>query len=247
MQGKSIRWIARELKMSRKTIRKALKDALPPTYNLTRQKPKPVTGTIQPIVEQWLAADEAKPKKQRHTANRIYERLVQEYGYQGSKASIHMLVHKLRQKERETYVPLSFEPGTNAQCDWGTVTVILAGEPVKVELFALRLTNSRFSFCQAFPSTKQEAFFEGHRRAFDFFGGAPLTITYDNLKTAVFKILEGRTRIEQQAFIAFRSHYLFESIYCNAGRGNEKGQVENLIMPKETSLPPSRKQTLSKN
>lgn len=229
VQGKSMRWIARELKMSRKTVRKALNDALPPEYNLTKSKPRPVTGPIQPIVEQWLLEDQERPKKQRHTADKIYERLVEEYNYQGSKASVHMLVHKLRQKERETYIPLSFEPGTNAQCDWGTVTVILAGEPVKVELFAIRLTNSRLSFCQVFPSQRQEAFFEGHRRAFEFFGGVPLTITYDNLKTAVFKILKGRNRIEQQAFIAFRGHYLFESVYCNAGRGNEKGQVENLI------------------
>lgn len=230
VEGKSIRWIHRELGYARQTIRKALEDAAPPEYRLSRPRPQPVTGPIRSVLAQWVAEDEAKPyKKQRHTCQRMYERLVEEYGYTGSPSSVRRLVAILRRQARETFVPLEFEAGSNAQCDWGEAPAILGGLELLVQVFALRLSYSRMPFVMAFPHQRQEAFMEGHVQGFAFFGGVPHSITYDNLKTAVYKVLAGRNRIEQRAFIAFRSHYLFTSRYCNTGRANEKGGVENLM------------------
>ena len=105
--------------------------------------------------------------------------------------------------------------------------MILAGERVTVQLFILRLNYSKARFVMAFPFQKQEAFFEGHNQAFRFFGGIPRRLTYDNLKTAVYKILSGHNRHEQENFKKYRSYYLFESFYCNPAQGHEKGGVEN--------------------
>ncbi|MCL6559923.1 MAG: IS21 family transposase [Firmicutes bacterium] len=227
LEGKTIRWISRELGYARQTIRKALEDAAPPEYQLSRPRPQPVTGHIRPIVAQWVAEEETK--KHRLTGEHIYERLVEEYGYTGSPSTIRRLVGELRRNSKETFVPLEFRSGSNAQCDWGEDVAILGGLETLVQFFCLRLSFSRMPFVMAFPHQRQEAFFEGHTQGFIFLGGVPHSITYDNLKTAVYKVLLGRNRIEQNNFIAFRSHHLFESRYCNIGRGNEKGGVENLV------------------
>ncbi len=127
----------------------------------------------------------------------------------------------------DAYLPLEFDPGQDAQMDWYEAIVEMAGERRKVQVFAMRLNHSRARFVMAFPFKKQEAFFEGHIQAFRFFDGVPRRITYDNLKTAVYRILRGRNRQEQEAFVAFRSYYLFESNYCTPGEGHEKGGVES--------------------
>jgi transposase len=150
-QQKSIRWIAREFKISRKTVRKALVDGEEPKYNLTRAKPKPVTNYIRPIATQWLQEEKQYPAKQHYTARGIYTRLVDEYDYQGSESSVRRVVAELRQGEKETYIPLAFEPGTNAQCDWGSGYIYLDGEYAEVQLFCLRMTSSRQPFVMAFP------------------------------------------------------------------------------------------------
>lgn len=134
---------------------------------------------------------------------------------------------KKRKGKKDAYLPLEFDPGMDAQVDWTEAEVILAGERVTVQVFLMRLNYSKVRFAMAFPFQKQEAFIEGHNQAFHFFGGIPRRITYDNLKTAVYRILEGHNRQEQEAFKRFRSHYLFESNYCNPAQGHEKGGVEN--------------------
>ena len=123
----------------------------------------------------------------------------------------------------QVFLPLEFDPGEDAQVDWGEAVVELAGVRVGVQLFILRLNYSHARFVMAFPFQKQEAFFEGHVQAFRFSGAVPKRITYDNLKTAVFRILTGHNRTEQVAFVTLRSHYLFESRYCTPGQGHEKG------------------------
>jgi hypothetical protein len=129
-------------------------------------------------------------------------------------------------RKREVYIPLEFDPGTDGQVDWGEGIVIIAGERVTAQLFLMRLCYSRKLFVMAFPTQKQESFFEGHVRAFHHFQGVPRCISYDNLKAAVLRILEGRNRQEQAKFIVFRSHYLFESRFCTPGQGHQKGRVE---------------------
>ncbi|MBK8904540.1 MAG: transposase [Anaerolineaceae bacterium] len=121
-------------------------------------------------------------------------------------------------KPPPTYLPLEFDPGTDAQVDWGEGDVLMNGEQITVQLFFMKLAYSRHTFMMAFPSQKQEAFFMGHVHAFHFFEGVPQRISYDNLKTAVKEILEGRHRVEQEAFFHFRGTYLFDSHFCTPWR-----------------------------
>lgn len=226
--GKSKRAVARTLGMSRNTVRKLLKEPGVPAYQLKESKPKPVMGVFIPIIEAWLKQDEAAPRKQRHTAKRIYDRLVQEHGFQGSERRVREIVAQLREKPRESFLPLAFAPGEMAQVDWVEVWVSLKGVLQKLYVFVLTLNFSGGIYVEAFDCMVQEAFFQGHHNAFFFFGGVSYTLTYDNLKTAVQKILEGRNRIENERFVAFRSVWLFDSRFCNPARGNEKGRVENM-------------------
>jgi len=128
-------------------------------------------------------------------------------------------------KRRDVYLPLEFDPGQDAQVDWGEAEVVMAGARVVVQLFHLRLCYSRRLFARsgAYPTQRQEAFFEGHMLAFEHMGGVPHTITYDTLRVtpAVRRVLEGRNREEQVAFVAFRSHHLFASRFCTPGQGHD--------------------------
>src|SRR5207302_3048747 len=124
------------------------------------------------------------------------------------------------------FLPLEFEPGKDAQVDWGEAIAIIAGVRQTVQIFVLWLSYSRRRFVMAFPSQKQESFFYGHVCAFEHFGGVPWRISYDNLSTAVRLMVEGRVRREQRQFVAFRSYYLFESHFCQPAAGWEKGGVE---------------------
>lgn len=229
VKGWSIRKVARELHVARQTIRKCLQDAAQPQYCLTKPRPAPVIDSVKEIIDTWLAEDAERPPKQRHTARRIYIRLVEEYGFQGGESTVRRYVASIRGNQREVYIPLEFEVGQRAFCDWGEAQAVIAGKEVRIYLFCMRLAASRDFFVVAFPHERQEAFFEGHRLAFEHWGGVPAVISYDNLSTAVKKILTGRNRVEQDAFTALRAHYLFESHFCNPGKANEKGSVENLV------------------
>ena len=228
LNGLSIREIARNLHHSRRLIRKAIAQAEPDGYKLSKPRPAPVLAPYKPKIEELLDQSDKLPRKQRYTAHKIYL-LLKKAGYQGSEGGVHNYVCQRRKirKKRQAYLPLEFDPGQDGQADWAEAWVDMAGKRIKVELFILRLNYSKARFVMAFPFQKQEAFFEGHIQAFHFFGGVPRRITYDNLKTAVYRVLEGHNRKEQEAFKAFRSHYLFESHYCNVGQGHEKGGVES--------------------
>lgn len=173
IQRHSQREIARERHHSRKTVRKAVMDAGIPQYHLTRPKPCPVMGPYKEIIEGWLKEDQSLPRKQRHTAHRIYERLVGEHGFSGAERTVRKYVSKLRFNLEEMAIPLEFAPGTDAQCDWGEALVYLDDELTKVQAFAMKLCYSGKPFVMTFPTQRQEAFFEGHRQAFDWYGGVP--------------------------------------------------------------------------
>jgi len=224
----SIRAINRRFGYHRDTIRKAIANPAPQPYTLKKPRDAPVIGPYKQRIAELLEKSKHQPRKQRFTAHRIYEILVSE-GYQGSAGSVLNYVSQQRQrsKRRDAYLPLEFDPGQDAQVDWGEAEVELAGKRITVQVFVMRLNYSRARFAMAFPFQKQEAFFAGHVQAFHFLGGIPRRITYDNLKTAVYKVLEGKNRVEQEAFKTLRSHYLFESNYCNRGQGHEKGGVES--------------------
>jgi transposase len=227
IENKSQRQIARELGHSRKTVRKAIESAEPTTYTVRKPRPAPVLGPYKARIDELLAENEGLPRKQRYTGYKIYED-IQSDGYTGSESTVRGYIAQRRRekKKRKVYIPLEFDPGADAQADWGEAVAIIAGEQVTVQLFVMRLCYSRRLFVMAFPTQKQEAFFEGHVRAFHHFQGVPRRISYDNLKAAVQRVLEGRNRREQETFVVFRSHYLFESHFCTPGQGHEKGRVE---------------------
>lgn len=227
---KSIREIAREFQHARKTVKKALMDPYPPVYKRKTPPPEPVLGPVKPIIDGWLSEDKDRPRKQRHTARRIYHRLKKEYSFKGSESTVRKYVRsKKSQGYKEVFLPLEYDRGSDAQGDFGEAYVIMNGSLTLVQLFCMRLCYSRKPFVAAFPFQKQEAFFEGHVRSFNFFEGVPYRITWDNLKSAVKKILTGKNREEQTAFITFRSYYLFDSNFTTPGEAHEKGQVENLV------------------
>jgi transposase len=236
LEHKSIRKIAKELKHSRDMVKEAIESAEPGEYTLQQPRPAPVLGSYLPHIDELLAESERLPRKQRYTGHKIYEQLQKE-GYTGSESGVRRYIGQRRRegKKRPVYIPLEFDPGIDGQVDWGEAEAIIAEEPLTVHLFLMRLCYSRKLFVRAFPGEKQEAFFEGHELAFHHFSGIPHRLTYDNLKTAVKRILEGRNRHrkgsgtpqEQDKFTAFRSHYLFQSRFCTPGQGHEKGRVED--------------------
>ena len=227
-EGKSMRQISRELHHSRHTIKKALASAEEGDYTLKDPREAPVLGPYKTRIKELLAENEQLPGKHRLTGHRIFQ-LVQKKGYQGSESGVLVYLWQLRKAKRKVkvYLPLEFEPGEDGQVDWGEAEVILAGKQVTVQIFVLRLCYSRKIFVIAFPSQKQECFYAGHVAGFEYLGGIPRRLSYDNLKTAVKRVLQGRNREQQERFILFRSHYLFESHFCTPGAGHEKGRVED--------------------
>lgn len=228
VEGKSIRQIGREYGHGYWTVRKALEQSEPRPYQRREAKAAPVLGSYKGQIEAMLVENERLPRKQRYTSGKIYRALC-EAGYQGAESTVRAYVSQRRKAVRRPaiYLPLVFDPGRDAQVDWGEATVIMQGERVVVQLFVMRLCYSRKLFVMAFPTQRQEAFLLGHVLAFAHYGGVPHRISYDNLKVAVQQILVGRDRIEQTDFVRFRSHYLFDSRFCTPAQGHEKGGVES--------------------
>lgn len=230
VEGKSIRQIGREYGHGYWTVRKALERSEPKPYQRGQAKEAPVLGAYRERIEALLVENERLPRKQRYTSGKIY-RALRQAGYQGAESTVRAYVSQQRKTVRRPaiHLPLVFDPGNDAQADWGEATVIMQGEQVVVQLFVMRLCYSRKLFVMAFPTQRQEAFLLGHMLAFAHFGGVPHRISYDNLKVAVQQILTGRNRIEQTDFVRFRSHYLFDSRFCTPAQGHEKGGVESAV------------------
>jgi transposase len=225
----SVRRISRQLGLARQTVRKALLVTEPPRYQGEHAPPRPVVGPFELVIERWLEGDREAPPKQRHTAKRVYDRLVAEYTFTGHEATVRRTVARLRPKTAEVFIPLAVDWGQQAQVDWGQAMVRIADQSVVAHCFCLRMRASQVPFVWAAPTEKLEAFLEGHVRAFTWLGGVPATCLYDNPKTAVVRILAGPNRQEHEVFSSLRAHYLFESTFCRPAEGHEKGAVENLV------------------
>lgn len=230
--GKGIRQIARDTKHSKNTIRKALKGEYS-GYKTREHQPYPVLGPYLHIIDKWLKEDKESPKKQRHTAVRIYHRLRYEHGYEGSESTVRRYVRDARIRlgvdTSQVFIPLDPQLGLEAEVDWGTCHAILGGEYVKLKLFCMRSKGSGKHFVQCFPCERQQALFEGHMGAFAFFDGVFPIVIYDNLTSAVEKVLRGKDRKLQESFLKFQAYYNFAPRFCNPGQGHEKGGVEGLI------------------
>jgi transposase len=229
LDEESVRAIAKELGHSRKTVAKALVHPIPPGYRRSEPRKRPAIERYRPMIDAWLEEDQSRPRKQRHTAERIYERLCDEHGYAGSASSVRRYVAWRKRGQGEVFLPLCFAPGEEAQVDWGEATVIEQGVERKVQLFCMKLCHSHVVYVRAYERANLESFLDGHVRAFAFFGGVPRRIAYDNLKSAVVWVGRGRERRLNRRFVELRSWYLFDSRFCNVAKGNEKGHVENLV------------------
>ncbi|MCP4384398.1 MAG: IS21 family transposase [Hyphomicrobiales bacterium] len=226
--GLSKREAARRFGVDRKTIDKILRHSVPPGYRRTKpvRRPKldPYTGLIDTILEE----DKTRPKKQRHTSRRIYERLRDEHGFDGGLTIVKDYIRNHRQHSQEVFVPLTHAPG-HAQVDFGEALAVIGGVERKVHFLAMDLAHSDACFVKAYPGETTEAFCDGHVSAFAFFGGVPLSILYDNTRIAVARILGDGRRERTRVFSELQSHYLFQDKFGRPAKGNDKGKVEGLI------------------
>ncbi|RLV77670.1 IS21 family transposase [Streptomyces rapamycinicus] len=236
----SQRALAEKYGVHRRTVRQALLSAVPPP----RKKPAPRVAVLDPAkpwIDAMLREDANAPRKQKHTARRIYQRLAQEYDFDLVSYSTvcDYVLARRPQIEAEVLegrrhltgmVPQVHLPGEEAEVDFADVWVRLAGQAVKCHLFTLRLSYSGKAVHRVYASQAQESFMEGHVEAFNVLGGVPTRhIRYDNLKPAVNRICTGRSRIESERWVSFRAHYGFDAFYCVPGEdgAHEKGGVEH--------------------
>jgi transposase len=231
-QGKSKSWIARELGIARNTVAKYLKDCEAPKYRVTQPRGRPVSDKWREHVRKILEDDRDAPHKQKHTAKRIYDRLVAEHQFTGSQRTVRALVADIKNKPgAKAGLPLQFGPGKDAQVDFGESYADIAGVRTKLQVFELRLNYSRKKFVMAVMSANMESFMEAHVRAFEFLGGVPERLTYDNLGLAVVQVGKGKQRTLTKKFKELKGFYAFESNFCTVGLegAHEKGGVEGGI------------------
>ncbi len=224
---------AQKFGVHRRMVRQAIECALPPERKKPERK-RAKFSLVKGFIEQILRDDERAPRKQRHTAHRIFMRLQTEMSQaMVSERSIRQYVEEIRRQmglaKREVFIPQHYEYGAEAQVDWYEATVELGGVRQVLQLFCLRASASGAAFHRAYRRANQSAFLEAHELAFAYFGGVFKRLRYDNLKAAVKRILRGSRREETTRFIAFRSHYGYEGSFCNPYAGHEKGGVEGEV------------------
>jgi len=228
VDGISIREAARVFGLHRETVRKMLKFSIPPGYRREREPVRPKLDPFKGLINRILEEDASRPKKQRHTAKRIFERLRDEHSFSGGYTIVKDYVRERRLRTREIFVPLSHPPG-HGQGDFGEAVVVIGGMEQKAHFFAVDLPHSDACYVKAYPAETTEAFADGHNGAFAFFGGVPQSMLYDNTKIAVLRILGDGRRKPTRAFAELQSHYLFEPRFGRPYKGNDKGKVENLV------------------
>jgi transposase len=232
VQKQTITEIARDMGLSRPTVRKHLNTVEEPKYVRT-QPEAPRLGQFEEQLTKWLEAESKLPRPRRRTAHRLFEGL-QAIGYMGAYDSVQRFVKRWKSgnhgpKLTEAFVPLLFQPGDACQFDWSQEQVELGGVFQTIKVAHFRMAYSRQMFVVAYPREMQEMVLDAHSRAFAFFGGAPARLIYDNLKTVVDAVYAGKERQFNRRFLTLANHYLFEPVACTPAAGWEKGQVENQV------------------
>ncbi len=201
---------------------------MPPGYRRQVPPRRPRLSPYAGVIDCMLEDDHQVPRKQRRTAKRIFERLSDEYSYDGGYTSVKDYLREHRRQTREMFVPLSHAPG-HAQCDFGEALVVIGGVEQKAHCFVIDLSYGDGCFVKAYPAETTEAFLDGHVSAFAFLGGVPQSILYHNTRLGVAKILGDGRRQRTRAFTELQSHYLLEDRFGRPGKGNDKGKVEGLV------------------
>ena len=227
-EGMSQRAAAKHFNISRDSVAKMLSYSAPPGYRRQATVRRPKLDGFIAIIDGWLEGDRSAPRKQRHTAKRVFDRLREEHGFSGGYTIIKDYVREHERRHQEMFVPLAHPPG-QAQADFGEALVVIGGVEQKAHFFAFDLPHSDAGYVRAYPAAVAEAWADGHVHAFAFFGAVPQSILYDNDRCLVAKILADGTRKRATLFSAFLSHYLIRDRYGRPGKGNDKGNVEGLV------------------
>lgn len=227
-QAKSIRAISRETGHHRKTVSKYV-NGVALRYKRSVAYERPVSDAASPFVELWYTEDMRGPKKQRRTAQKMYNDLVTHYGYKGSYSTVKVLYRRMKDKTREVFVPRETRPGEYIEFDFGYIKVLYNGEEIELSMHCYQLIYSNDIFVYVSQSEKQESMFHSHKLAFEHFEGIPQKVRYDNLKQAVKRVLTGKLRDENDSFRTFKELFGFQAEFCERNKGWQKGDVEGLV------------------
>lgn len=226
--GLSGRAIARDFGICRDSVAKMLAYSEPPGYQRTAPIKRPKLDAFTDQIDIWLAEDKTRPRKQRHTAKRIFDRLRAECGFTGGYTIVKDYVRSKKHGGKEMFVPLH-HPAGHGQADFGEALVVIGGVEQKAYFFAFDLPHSDACYVRAYPAANTEAWLDGHVHAFAFFGAVPQSVLYDNDRCLVAKIMPDGVRKRTQRFSAMLSHYVIDDRYGRPGKGNDKGKVEGLV------------------
>ena len=245
--GMSIRQIARRFHHSRRKVRQVLEESEPRPYTLPQDRPAPQLGPYKALIEQILAEDQQAPRKQQHTAAKLYRRLRDEHGYPGGYDQVRRYVGQLGRAQRETFIPLTHPPGRRLEADFGHIYVDFPEGRRQVSVLLLTWSHSGYRFAVALPSEQTEAILAGMVQGFEFFGCVPWEVWWDNPTTVATAVLEGRQRKVQPRYAALASHYCFDPRFCMPARGNEKPYVEHSVydLQRDWATPVPRMQDLA--
>ena len=228
VEGMSQRRAARVFGIDPKTVSKVPRFSVPPGYRRSKPPVRPKLDGFTGVIDRILEEDQGRPRKQRHTARRIFQRLRAEHGFAGGEAIVKAYVRERRLRGREMFVPLAHPPG-HGQADFGEAVAVIGGEERRIHFFCLDLPHSDACFVRAYPAETAEAFCDGHTAAFALFGGVPRSMLYESTRLAVARILGDGTRQRTRAFAELQSHHLFADRFGRPGKGNDKGKVEGLV------------------
>tara|TARA_R110001592_G_scaffold341474_1_gene630564 strand:- start:39341 stop:40837 length:1497 start_codon:yes stop_codon:yes gene_type:complete len=231
VEGRSIRSVCKETGISRNTLRKYLRDENPPSYKRSQPAPRHVLKDYEHLLNQWYEYDLKRPKRERRTAQKLFEQLLLE-GYAGSYSPVCRYIKKIKSSQaspQQAFIPLEFTIGETMQFDWSQEIVVLGGVEQKIKVAHFRLSHSRKPFVIAYHRETQEMLLDAFIKALNYYQGVPQKVLIDNPKTMVVRIGKGKEREFHPRFLALMNHYLIQPVACTPASGWEKGQVEKQV------------------